>query len=207
MGNLDQNNDFYHVCQQRIVCQSDEKGKFLRLFRINTNNKLCFKNEITHRFSSSNIFRFACFLRNPAIKQMEEKVLHGGIVQEVSEKKITVVIVNASACSSCHANGACLASDMKEKEIEIYRFSGNYYPGQHVNVVGRTSQGYKAAFYGYLLPFILVFATLILGVSLTKNEAFAGLLSLAILIPYYAVLYFFRNKIKRSFEFEISAIN
>lgn len=138
---------------------------------------------------------------------MEEKVLHAGVVQEVSENKITVVIVNASACSSCHASGACLASDLKEKEIEISHFSGDYHPGQMVNVVGRISQGYRAAFYGYLLPFGVVFVTLILGVTLTKSEGFAGLLSLAVLVPYYTILYFFRNKIKRSFDFEISSIN
>lgn len=136
---------------------------------------------------------------------MDEKVLHTGIIQEVSENKLTVVIVNASACSACHAKGACLASDMKEKEIEIHRFSGNYYPGQQVNIVGHTSQGYKAAFYGYLLPFLLVFITLILTISLTKREALSGILSLVILIPYYAILYLFRNRLKRSFEFEISA--
>ncbi len=147
------------------------------------------------------------FFLNPEIKQMDEKVLHAGVIQEVSENKITVVIINASACSSCHAKGACLASDMKEKEIEIYHFSGNYHPGQQVNIVGRTSQGFKAAFYGYILPFMLVFTTLIISVSISNNEGLSGLLSLAILIPYYAVLYFFRNKIKSSFEFEIAAIN
>ena len=138
---------------------------------------------------------------------MEEKVLHAGVIQEVSENKITVAIINASACSSCHAKGACLASDLKEKEIEIIHFSGEYYPGQHVNIVGSTSQGYKAAFYGYVLPFIVVFTTLILSTSLIENEGFAGFLSLAILVPYYAALYFFRNKLKKSFEFEISATN
>lgn len=138
---------------------------------------------------------------------MEEKVLHAGVVQEVSENKITVIIVNASACSSCHAQGACLVSDLKEKEIEIHHFSGEYHPGQQVNIVGRTSQGYKAAFYGYILPFILVFATLLLSISLTSGEGLAGILSLAILIPYYAALYFFRNKLKSSFEFEIAATN
>lgn len=138
---------------------------------------------------------------------MDEKVLHAGVVQDVSVNKITVAIINASACSSCHAKGACLASDMKEKEIEIFIFSGEYYPGQHVNIVGRTSQGFKAAFYGYVLPFILVFTTLILSISLTKSEGLSGIISLAILIPYYAGLYFFRNKIKSSFEFEIAAIN
>lgn len=138
---------------------------------------------------------------------MDEKVLHAGIIQDVSDNKITVLIINASACSSCHAKGACLASDMKEKEIEIYHFSGKYHPGQHVNIVGRTSQGFKAAFYGYILPFIVVFTTLILSVSITNNEGLSGLLSLAILVPYYAALYIFRNKIKSSFEFEIAAIN
>jgi len=147
------------------------------------------------------------FFRNPAIKQMEEKVLHTGIIQAVSEDKLTVTIVSASACSSCHAKGACLASDMKEKEIDIYRFDGKYQQGQHVNIVGQTSQGYKAAFYGYVLPFLLVFATLLITISITHSDGLSGLLSLAILIPYYAVLYFFRNNLKRSFEFEISAIN
>lgn len=138
---------------------------------------------------------------------MEEKVLHAGVIEEVSENKLTVVIVNASACSSCHAQSACLVSDMKEKEIEIYRFSGQYHKGQQVNIVGRTSQGYKAALYGYFLPFLIVFGTLILVRSLTKSDGLAGLSSLAVLIPYYIILYFFRNKIKRSFEFEISATN
>lgn len=138
---------------------------------------------------------------------MDEKVLHAGVIQEVSENKITVVIINASACSSCHAKGACLASDMKEKEIDIYHFSGNYYPGQQVNIIGRTSQGFKAAFYVYILPFLLVFTSLIICVSITNNEGLSGLLSLAILVPYYAALYIFRSKIKSSFEFEIAAIN
>ncbi len=138
---------------------------------------------------------------------MEDNVLHAGVVQEVSKDKLTVVIVNASACSACHAKGACLASDMKEKEIEIFRFTGEYHIGQHVNVIGKTTQGYKAAFYGYLLPFLLVFITLILVVVLTKNDGLAGILSLAILVPYFLTLYLFRNKLKSTFDFEISAIN
>lgn len=137
---------------------------------------------------------------------MGEKILHDGVVQQVSENKITVVIVNASACASCHAKGACISSDMKEKEIEIVRFSGEYHVGQHVNVVGTTSQGLKAVLLGYLLPFLLVIITLLSGISITKSEGFAGLLSMLILIPYYGILYLYRNSLKGSFEFEISAI-
>lgn len=138
---------------------------------------------------------------------MDEKILHAGVVQEVTDKKITVTIISASACSSCHAKGACLASDLEEKEVEIHQFTGKYFPGQAVNIVGQSSQGFKAAFYGYLLPFIAVFITLILSILITQSEGLSGILSLAILIPYYAVLYFFRNKLKNSFNFEIAAIN
>lgn len=141
----------------------------------------------------------------PKIKRMKEKVLHEGVVQEVLDDKITVVIVNASACSSCHAQGACLASDMKEKEIEIRHFSGDFHPGQRVNIVGQISQGYRAAFFGYLLPFLVVFITLISVFMITGREGTAGILSLAVLIPYYAILYFFREKIRSSFDFQISA--
>lgn len=137
---------------------------------------------------------------------MEERVLHDAVVQQISADKITVVIVNASACASCHAKGACLTSDMVEKEIEIVRFSGEYHEGQHVNIVGSHSLGLKAAFYGYLLPFMMVLATLLISISFTKSEGLAGLLALAALVPYYGILYFFKNQLKRSFEFEISAI-
>ena len=138
---------------------------------------------------------------------MNESIIHAGVVLAVSENKLTVMIVSASACSSCHAQGACLASEMKEKEIEIFRFSGNYHPGQHVNIIGRISQGYKAAFLGYFLPFLLVLAMLIFSASITENEGLIGLFSLSILIPYYLGLFIFQKKLKSSFKFEVSAIN
>jgi sigma-E factor negative regulatory protein RseC len=134
---------------------------------------------------------------------MEENISHEGIIQSVSKNKITVTIVSASACSSCHANGACNMAEMQEKQIDIHHFNGDFRPGQLVNIVGKARQGYKAVFYGYLLPFIVVFATLVVAGSFIKSEALTGILSLAVLIPYYLILYVFRNKLKNSFEFEI----
>ena len=112
-------------------------------------------------------------------------------------------ILSQSACSSCHAKGACTVADIQEKEIEISNFSKNYTPGQEVTVVFQQSQGYTAVFWGYIMPFILVLTTLIAATSLFGNELMGGLLSLAVLIPYYFILYMFRNKMKRKFTFEI----
>jgi positive regulator of sigma E activity len=125
----------------------------------------------------------------------------------VTSDSIIVNIVSQSACSSCHAQGACSVADFQDKEIEITHFSKQYRPGQEVTVVFLQSQGYTAIFWSYFLPFILVFATLIIGVSVTNNELIGGLLALAILIPYYITLYFFRHLLKKVFKFEVEENN
>lgn len=134
---------------------------------------------------------------------MAGEISHKGIITKLSEKSIIVSIINESACSSCHANGACSVADMKDKEIEISQFNGDYHIGQSVEVVGQTSQGFKALFYGYVFPFILIMVVLVSLTVIHVNEGISGLISLSILVPYYFVLYLSRNKIKKNFEFEI----
>ncbi len=133
-------------------------------------------------------------------------IKHKGFVKSVANNSLTVSIVNQSACSSCHANGACSVADFQEKEIEIPYWTLKYSPGQEVTVLFRESAGFKALFYGYILPFILVMFTLILIFEVTGNEALAGLLALGILIPYYITLYFFRHYLKKVFKFELEEI-
>ncbi len=137
---------------------------------------------------------------------MQGEIEHIGIIQKVSEDRITVGIITESACASCHAKGACTAAETKEKEVEIVRFSGVFHVGQQVTIFGRSSQGFKAVFYGYALPFLIVITTLFASNSITGNEALSGILSLAILVPYYFILFLFRNKLRKILEFEIKPI-
>lgn len=130
-------------------------------------------------------------------------IKHKGFVQKITDTALIVSIVNQSACSSCHANGACSVADFQEKEIEIPLVGTNYFPGQEVTVVFRESAGFTALFYGYILPFLLVMFTLILVFATTNNEALAGLTALGILVPYYITLYFFRHYLKKVFKFEL----
>lgn len=138
---------------------------------------------------------------------MSGVVTHKGIVKEFSQKGIIVGIVAESACAACHAKGFCSVADMTEKEIEIEHNSGNFQIGQHVLISGKSSQGFKAVFIGYLLPFILVMVVLIISTNLTGNEGLSGLLSIGILIPYYLTVYVFRNSLKRSFDFQIEPLS
>ena len=129
---------------------------------------------------------------------------HDGIVQKADEKSVTVRISSASACSGCHAEGSCALTGKEEKIINI---SGTYnvIPGDIVTVVMNKSMGYSAVAFGYIFPFLGVIAILIILASLSVPELIAGLASLAILIPYYIILYFFRNRINNKFIFTLKA--
>jgi sigma-E factor negative regulatory protein RseC len=128
---------------------------------------------------------------------------HTGIVKEVTSTSLIVSIVNQSACSTCHAKGACSVSDIQEKEIEVTNWKRTYQPGAMVTVLFRESSGMRALLLGYMLPFVLLILTLVITVTVTGNEILSGLLALLVLVPYYLTLYLLKDKIKQSFTFEL----
>ena len=133
---------------------------------------------------------------------------HEGIIEKVKGNNITVRILQKSACSDCHARAACMASDSKEKLVDIRDYTGMYQENESVIIEGKKSIGYKAVFWAFVLP--LLFLILVLFLSLTLwnlSDTKAALASLVALIPYYCVLYFFRNRMANSFRFSIKKTN
>jgi sigma-E factor negative regulatory protein RseC len=63
--------------------------------------------------------------------------------------------------------------------------------------------GNKAVFLGYLVPFLLFIAVLILTTSMGVREWVAGVSSLGSLIPYYIILYLFRDYLNRTITFTL----
>ncbi len=126
-----------------------------------------------------------------------------GVVQSIEGHKVYVRVTNASACVSCQASGSCTSSEIKEQIIEAD--AGEYTnlkPGEVVSVKVAARAGNMALFYGYILPFILVFTALLVAVNFT-SEGLAGLLSLGILLPYYGGLYLLRNQMGKRYKFTI----
>jgi sigma-E factor negative regulatory protein RseC len=134
----------------------------------------------------------------------EGSIIHPGIIEKIEEDKILVKILSQSACSTCHAKAACMVSDVEEKIVEVNKDrAGHWKEGEQVNVHMRKSLGPRAVFLGYLMPLIVLVVALIILVSLIHNEGIAALLSLLLLIPYYFVLYLFKDKIGKTFSFYI----
>ncbi|MCD4746361.1 MAG: SoxR reducing system RseC family protein [Bacteroidales bacterium] len=131
-------------------------------------------------------------------------ISHKGIINNIDNNKIYISIISQSACASCHVKGMCSVADMKEKIIEIENTKNNNYKiGDTVTVVMEKSSGTKAVVLGYFIPFIILLISLIVLISITNNEGLSGLISIGILIPYYLILYIFRDKLKKIFVFKL----
>jgi len=130
-------------------------------------------------------------------------VEHKGVVEKISDSVIRVGFVSHSACSGCHAKGACSLSDVENKYVDIKNEGGSYQPGEPVDIILEQKQGFRALWLGYILPLLVMLTTLLIVVAITGREGLAGIIAVLILIPYYVLLYLFRNKVKEKFEFKI----
>lgn len=132
----------------------------------------------------------------------KSRIQHEGTVKEVGADSVVVSIVSCAACAGCQARGICGMTESEEKEIDI-RGKYNVMPGDKVTVQMEQSTGIKAVVLSYLMPFIIVIGGLFVLHSLAFNELSAGLISIALLVPWFLILYLFRKKIDRSFTFTL----
>lgn len=130
------------------------------------------------------------------------EINHEGTVTKNNGDSVIVTISSTSACSGCHAKGTCSMPGSEEKMIEI-KGSYNVRPGDQVNVVMNQSMGFKALVFGYVLPFFVVIITLLSLVASGFSELTSGLVSVAVLGPYYFTLYLLRKSIEKKFIFSI----
>ena len=135
-------------------------------------------------------------------------IKHLGIVENIQGSHLSVRIVQTSACAACSAKGHCSSADSKDKIIDIIdTAASSYRVGEKVMVIGETSMGMMAVVLAFIIPFILLIFSLFLFMALMENELYSALLSLAILIPYYFILWLNKTRLKQKFSFTIKQIN
>lgn len=135
---------------------------------------------------------------------MEGLIEHEGAVVRVEGARAFVRIEQRSACAACHAKSMCSAADMAEKVVEAdVREGQTLAVGDRVMVVGHRSVGFKAAFWAFVVPLCLMFATLFAARLFTTDDAVSGTAALAVLLPYCAVLFAFRKRMAARFRFTV----
>ena len=135
-------------------------------------------------------------------------IKHLGIVENIQGSHLSVRIVQTSACAACSVKGHCSSADSKDKIVDIIdTAAASYQVGENVMVVGETSMGMQAVALAFIIPFVLLIFTLFLFMALIENELYAALLSLAVLVPYYYILWLNKTRLKQKFSFTIKPIN
>lgn len=131
-------------------------------------------------------------------------ITHPGVVERVDGHTVVVRIESQAACGHCQAKSHCGMVESADKLVEIdHPQSDRYSPGMPVDVSLRQSLGYKALFLGYILPFLIMLTALFAVALTTANEALAALVAVALMVPYYALLYRYRHKLRKTFHFFI----
>lgn len=139
---------------------------------------------------------------------MSESINHNGIIEKIEGDTIFVRIIQQSACSGCHAQSMCSASEKKEKIIEVTdNDPGRFHVNEEVTLSGKSSLGLQAVLLAFVLPLIVVLAAIVAGTYLQWDETTSGLTGLLLLIPYYCILYILREKLKRKFIFTLKKLN
>ena len=134
----------------------------------------------------------------------QDNITHDGLISHMTNDVITVMIVSKASCASCQVAGACSASDVEEKNVDIKRsLNDNYNVGDKVVVMMDQSLGTWAVMFGYVFPFLVLLIGLIVFTQLLDSEGVAGLLALSLLAPYYLILYLSRKQMENTFQFKI----
>jgi positive regulator of sigma E activity len=138
-----------------------------------------------------------------------ENVVHLGIVDSISGKSMRVRIEQSAACTGCHASQVCSAADKQEKWIDIPDFDGCFYVGQTVLLEGKSSIGLQAVWIAYILPLLLIIATLAISTLwlFPGKDGWSALISLAVVLLYYLALYPLRTFLQTRFVFTVKPLN
>jgi sigma-E factor negative regulatory protein RseC len=135
---------------------------------------------------------------------VDNKITHTGIIKNVENDKVVVSIVSKASCISCSLKNVCSASDMKEKEIVVDMTTPTKYrPGENVTVELSQSAGNWAVAIGYFFPFLVILVSLIVFIKSGLDQGLAGILSLAMLVPYYGFIYLLKGYFRKRFKTKI----
>lgn len=136
-----------------------------------------------------------------------KRIEHEGKVLAVDKSFISVEIVNKSACAACHAKAVCGASDEAIKVVEVAQdfstLAADYQVGETVNVVMSPAMGTQAVWIAYVIPLIVLMASILVFSLCGAGELTMGVGSLGIVALYYFGVFLFRNKISKIFIFSI----
>jgi len=139
---------------------------------------------------------------------MANTIRHQGVVEEIDGSHLRVRIIQTSACASCSIKGHCSSADTKEKLIDVSDArAASFQPGDRVWVMGELSMGMMAVLLAFVLPFFVLLISLFVFMAVWNDELWSAIGSLALLVPYYGILWLNRARMKKKFSFTVQPMS
>lgn len=126
-----------------------------------------------------------------------------GIIEDIINGIARVNITTFSACTNCDSKSSCLMGESKTTIVEVKIEEGQFKKGEFVEVIMKKSLGLHATILAYLVPFLILFSSLIIFIKIGLNDSLAGLLAIVLLAPYFLILYLFRGILQKKFRFSL----
>lgn len=131
-------------------------------------------------------------------------ISHRGRIVSITPEFTSVEIISESACSACHAKSLCSLSDSKAKLVEVPTSGwADWKVGDEVDVLLKASMGHKAVWLAYVVPLIVLVATLLILLETGAAEVVAGLSAIAAVAVYYLVIWLLRGWLRNEYIFNI----
>ncbi|MDR1556313.1 MAG: SoxR reducing system RseC family protein [Tannerellaceae bacterium] len=138
---------------------------------------------------------------------MGEAVSHQGVIERIEGHNVYVKLIRQPACAGCQAKSMCMGADGKEELIEVTDYSGAFRVNEPVILSGEASVGLRAVGLAFVVPLLLLVAAVAVGTYMQWKESTSAIAGLLLLFPYYIILYFLRDTLKKKFIFTIKKTN
>lgn len=131
-----------------------------------------------------------------------------GTVKEVKSDKVVVYIERHSACSGCHAKGACTSADKDHQWVEVQEFPIGLAEGDRVRIVAvESGTPMKAVLFAFIIPIVLMGIGAIVMNQLGTKETTMLLILLGGLLLYGGVLRLLRGYFDKTFRLRAEIVD
>ncbi len=138
------------------------------------------------------------------MRNRKETIEHPGEVEKQSGNIVIVRIKPQTACATCKSQSYCGIAENTDKLVEVKVSEGKtYQKGEEVTICLKQSLGYRALLMGYLIPFLILVFVLIIMMAITSDELLSALTAITLMLPYYLLLYKYRDKVRETFNFKL----
>jgi sigma-E factor negative regulatory protein RseC len=156
-------------------------------------------------FFADKFCRFAENVYLCAPKQVMKEIRHDGIIESIGRNgHVRVRITQMAACAGCKVATHCNASEQKVKVVDVYHCEQTgINVGDSVVVAASQAAVGHALLLAFGLPLLLLLVVLAAMLTAGVDEGTSALAALAVLTPYYLIIWLCRNHIAGKISFRI----